>query len=196
MEWEQFDITNLTADEYKKWYNLLNSKKKTKTDSFRFENDKKRTVAGEMLARKMISEKCSIPPESIVFDQDKNGKPFAVNADIHFNISHSENTVVCVIEDESVGIDIEYIRPVDLKTAKRFCKNEELAYIFGKIPNESDFIFTENHEILSRFFEVWTGKESIVKCSGAGISEIQNVNFSDCTQKYITDEYVISIKTT
>lgn len=92
--------------------------RKLRVDRFHFEDDKKRTVAGEMLARKAIKEWCKVDAESIVFDKKEYGKPFAAGLAVEFSISHSGNVVVCAVDDEPIGIDVEQIRPVDLAIAK------------------------------------------------------------------------------
>lgn len=69
MKWYKYDIRNLSAAEYDKWYSLMNEDKKRRVDRFRFGDDKKRTVAGEMLACKAIAEWCGVPEENIVFDK-------------------------------------------------------------------------------------------------------------------------------
>ena len=67
MKWYKYDIRELTDKEYYKWYSLMSVEKQHRVDRFRFEDDKKRTVAGEMLARKAISEWCSVNAEDVIF---------------------------------------------------------------------------------------------------------------------------------
>ena len=119
MKWYKYDIRDLTDTEYVKWYSLMDETKKQRVDRFHFYDDKKRTVAGEMLARKAIAEWCGVAPESITFETTKNGKPYAKNLTVEFNISHSDDMVVCAIDSKPIGIDIEKIRPINLKTAQR-----------------------------------------------------------------------------
>lgn len=165
MKLYKYDIRDLTDEEYAYWYSLMNADKRKRVDRFRIIDDKKRTVAGEMLARKAIAGWCSVEPESITFAIGVYGKPYAVDLDVEFNISHSGDMVVCAVDDKPVGIDIEQIRPIDLSIAKRVCTAKELIYIFGYKPTETDFVYTEDEEILTRFFEVWTKKEACYKCS-------------------------------
>lgn len=169
MKWYRYDIRELTETEYQKWYSLMSAEKKARVDRFRQPDDKKRTVAGEMLARKAIAQWCGVEAESIKFDTAEHGKPFAVGLDVEINISHSGNMVVCAVSDQPVGIDIELIRPVDLRTAKHFCTPEDLEYLFGHTPSEEEFIKTEEEAILHRFFQIWTVKEAYCKWSGIGI---------------------------
>lgn len=195
MKWYKFDIRNLTDEEYAYWYSLMNVDKRHRVDRFRVIDDKKRTVSGEMLARKAIAEWSGVEPESITFAIGEYGKPYAVDLNVEFNISHSGDMVVCAVDDKPVGIDIEQIRPIDLSVAKRVCTEEELLYIFGHKPTVADFIYTEDEDILTRFFEVWTKQEATEKFVGTGIINFTKDN-KCCIQFFILEKFMITICTT
>lgn len=195
MKWYKYDIRDLSEAEYSKWFFLMNEEKQRKVNRFRFEDDKKRTVAGEMLARKAIAGWCNISAEEIVFGTHENGKPFAEHFDVEFNISHSGNIVVCAVDDKPIGIDVEQIRPVNLKIAKRIYTQDELFYLFGFNPAEADFSISPDNEMLKRFFELWTAKEANLKYIGTGITDnlkTLSVN-SEKTEKEFFEDYVITI---
>ncbi len=193
MKWYKYDIRELTDAEYNKWYSLMSDDKQQRVDRFRFVDDKKRTVAGEMLARKAIAEWCGVTYESITFGTKEHGKPYAKDLGVEFNISHSGDMVVCAVDDKPVGIDIEQIRPIDLTVAKRICTDEELLYLFGRTPTEQDFAYTTDTETLTHFFELWTAKEAYSKCKGCGISNLDNIQFNLINNKNIEQEYVVAI---
>lgn len=193
MKLYKYDIRDLSRVEYNKWYSLMSQEKQQRVDRFRLEDDKKRTVAGEMLARKAISEWCNVSAESIKFDKNEYGKPFAVGLAVEFNISHSGDYVVCAVDDKPVGIDVEKIRPIDLSVAKHICTEEELIYLFGHIPCDNEFCYTSDEIVLVRFFELWTKKEACEKCIGNGLlkSELLSDNvgyYSDI------DGYIVCVK--
>ena len=192
MKWYKYDIRDLTDTEYNKWYSLMSNDKQCRVDRFHFVDDKKRTVAGEMLARKAIAEWCGIAPESISFGIKEHGKPYAKDLTVEFNISHSGDMVVCAVDNNPIGIDIEQIRPIDLTVAKRICTDEELLYLFGHMPTEQDFTYTTDTEILTRFFELWTAKEAYGKYSGEGL--FSKVYGEDVTVNHINlKTYILSI---
>lgn len=194
MKWYKYDIRDLTDAEYNKWYSLMNEDKQQRVDRFRFDDDKKRTVAGEMLARKAISEWCDVAPENITFGIKEHGKLYAKDFDVEFNISHSGDMVVCAVDNKPIGIDIEQIRPIDLSVAKRICTDEELLYLFGHAPTDEDFKYTTDIEILTRFFELWTAKEAYVKCFGLGIANAKNIPVKTSRDVIKSKKFVISIK--
>ncbi len=177
MKCEKFDIRDLSDDEYFKWYSLMSKSKKERVDRFRFVEDKKRTVAGEMLARKMISEYCGVSPEAIAFEVAENGKPYAKGLNVHFNISHSGDFVVCAVDNNPVGIDIEKVRPIDYFVIKRVCSEQELNEINQLLDNKSETI--SNPTVLQKFFEIWTKKEATYKIGAANCSVIYDNLFSD-----------------
>ena len=195
MKWYKYDIRDLSESEYSKWFSLMNETKRRKVDRFHFEDDKKRSVAGEMLAKKAVAERCGMSAEDIILSAGENGKPYAENADVNFNISHSGNLVVCAVHDKPVGIDVEQLRSIELKVAKRVYTDDELFYLFGFHPAEEDFSSMPGEKMLRRFFDLWTAKEAYLKYTGEGIaSELKTLtaNSEKILREYYED-YVISV---
>lgn len=196
MKWFKYDIRDLTETEYEKWYSLMSRKKQNRGERFRYMEDKKRTVAGEMLARKAIAEKCGLLEENICFGESIYGKPFAVSQDIEFSISHSGNMVVCAINDKPIGIDIEKIRTMDLDVVRYICTEEELYFILEDSWNKSAFTKISDTAVLTRFLKIWTMKEAYVKCMGGKIADLQNLDVLNLTgqkQTFTLKNYIVSI---
>ena len=193
MKFYQYNLRDLSDENYIHYYSLMSEEKKRRVNRFRFEDDKKRTVVGEMLARKAISEWCGTAEESIVFEIAEYGKPYAKDLNVEFNISHSADMVVCVVDDNPVGVDIEKIRPVDLNTAKRIFNDEEVHYIFECIPDTEDYNHYLNDTVLQRFFELWTKKEAYGKLLGVGLFTESNADVDLITS--IENGYCISVAT-
>lgn len=96
---------------------------------------------------------------SFEFDKiikDNYGKPFMLDSNFNFNISHSGNTVVCVFSKQEIGIDIEEINDIDYSLFENVFSSHEFAEI--------------NREGLNKFYEFWTKKESVIKAIGKGMS--------------------------
>lgn len=196
MKWYKYNIQDLSTAEYKKWYSLMSLEKKQRVDRFRFTDDKKRTVMGEMLARKAIAEWCHVSVEEIQFGLSEYGKPFAIGLDVEFNISHSGNMVVCAVDNKPVGIDIEQIRPMDLNVARRICTEKEIAYIFADNLREDEFCKITDFKILTRFFEVWTLKEAYGKYIGTGMMDLKKLkkkNVWEWGKTFLCDNYIVGI---
>lgn len=141
----------------------MDETRKAEMLSLASDEKKSQKIAADLLCRKMIADECSISEEEITFSKTEKGKPFAVNANIFFSISHSKNTVVCAVSDKEIGVDIEEIRSIRLKAAEKFACESELEYIGNDI---------------TRFFEIWTLKEAFFKCRGSGLgADIKSVSF-------------------
>lgn len=189
----KYNVTDLTQEQYDNWYWILSEQKRQKIDNLRFDKDKKLSVVSDMLIRRAVSEFCGVEPGYIIIKTKDGGKPYAENLNVEFNASHSGEMVVCVVSDKPVGIDIEQIRPVNLKVARRVCSDYELEYIFGHIPKEQEFVTTDDTEVLKRFFEVWTSREAYVKFKGTGIKDIRTDFDKAFISSFCFENYVVSV---
>jgi 4'-phosphopantetheinyl transferase len=89
-----------------------------------------------------------------------NGKPYFKNSrNLHFNISHSGNLILCAISDNApIGVDVEKIKPKILDHFKSYFTDQEWHDI------------TINDNSVKRFHELWTRKEALIKADGRGLS--------------------------
>ena len=171
------DINDISPEEYTKSYSNMSESRRAKVDRLKNEIHKKCTLAGELLAKQLLSEISGKSFESLTFYADKYGKLHSeTTPDLHFNISHSRNMVAVAICHNPVGIDIEVFHPVSARLSRKFCSFDELCYIFGKTPTDEDFEKDLCPQSLIKFFEIWTIKEACFKCIGTGITEFSKVN--------------------
>lgn len=186
---ELLDINSISDNEYSRYYSLMSREKKARVDAFRFIADKKRNVCGEILSRRMISSFCSIPAEDLIFETDSRGKPFAVNAEAEFSISHSGDLVICSVEKYPTGADIEKKRRVEDRLIDYVCTDAERLYVYGT--GGSD-------ERALRFLEIWTAKEAYFKCIGTGITDLKSIcvlddDIKSKTRTFQIGDYTVSI---
>lgn len=93
-----------------------------------------------------------------------HGKPFwKPEEGIYFNVSNTKGLVVCAVARCEVGVDGERIRQVKLPVIRRCCSPREQCYILGKGEERMDW------PVFSRFFQIWTLKESYIKMTGEGM---------------------------
>ncbi|MBQ3005068.1 MAG: 4'-phosphopantetheinyl transferase superfamily protein [Clostridia bacterium] len=174
MKLYSFDIRNFTDELFLSAYNTLPDDKKMSVDRCKVDKVKKLRTAGDMLLKKAMTEKGVADFE--IYKNSK-GKPYIKNSPYYFNVSHSEDIAICGISESEIGVDIEKVRKVNLKTATRFATEKELFYIFGKSPCDDDY-YSDTTEIYERFFEIWTLKEAYFKKLGLGIStDLKSVEF-------------------
>ena len=96
--------------------------------------------------------------------------------DIYFNISHSENLVVCALSKTgAIGIDVEKEKPVNLEDFKPWFTVKEWTDM-SKSPSP-----------IQQFFWYWTRKESIIKALGVNLSYLNQIEL-DATQKLFIDK--------
>lgn len=133
-------------------------------------DEKKRCFFSELLLRIGLCKDFGIKNENIKITRDMYGKPkLDEKYHIYYNISHSDDWVVCIISNQKVGIDIEKIRPI---------ASDKL---IDKILTVSEKECVNDKKEL-KFFEYWTLKEAYSKQIGKGLSiGFKNINFGDIT---------------
>nr|WP_157264645.1 4'-phosphopantetheinyl transferase superfamily protein [Bacillus cereus] len=124
--------------------------------------DKHRSLLAELLIRFLIQNDLNIKNEQINIKIDQYGKPYLNSAlDFHFNISHSGDWIVCVIDKTCVGIDVQEILPI------------EFIDIVQNFFTKTDYTFITHgdvHNQLKRFYRIWALKESYIKADGRGLA--------------------------
>lgn len=123
--------------------------------------DRQRCLLGDVLARYAICGSLGVKNEQLIFQYSEHGKPFLIEPGrIDFNVSHSGDWVVCAVNDNPVGIDVEIIKPIDLSIAKKFFSKNEYYSLMN----------IDEHMRLKYFYMLWTLKESYIKAIGKGLS--------------------------
>ena len=153
--------SELNEDLYQILINKTSTDKRNKIQKFARRDDKLRCLYADLLTRYILIRYLGFKNDAISFIYSSYGKPFIDGLkDVHFNISHSGEWVVCAIDEKPVGIDIEYIAPVNLEIAETYFSNSEKEQLFA----------LKQSEQLHFFYELWTFKESYLKLIGEGLS--------------------------
>lgn len=154
-------ILNIEKNKFNELCLYVDKSKRFAIDKYINNKDKVRTLLGEVLIRTIISKKLNINNDFIQFEQNEFGKPYLKgNPYFNFNISHSGDYVACGIDCSAIGIDIEEISDIKyVEIARRFFEKNEFNYVIkGNL-----------YTALGRFYEIWTLKESYIKCCGQGL---------------------------
>lgn len=139
---------------------LLPIWRREKALKFRFLIDKVLCTKAYLLLKQGLYQGYGIK-ENPTFDYINNNKPVLKEfPDIHFNLSHCKKGILCVIDDQPVGCDIEAI-PTKLNMSLcKYCHHEqEVAHIL------------ESTQPTMAFTELWTRKEAFVKLIGTGLND-------------------------
>lgn len=130
---------------------------------FKNTNDKKRSLLGEVLCRKCLGEKLTLPSSNIEIIKTEKGKPYLSenHPELFFNISHSGDWVVVALSSGEIGIDVEKIKKPAYRIAERYFSTSELDALNSlKDQEKADF-----------FYDLWTLKESYLKLLGKGLTK-------------------------
>ncbi|MDH6250818.1 4'-phosphopantetheinyl transferase [Chryseobacterium sp. H1D6B] len=95
-----------------------------------------------------------------LYKKDSFSKPYVEGSEFDFSVSHSKNLITaCLSANGKCGIDIEFIKPLDIEIYNDFLHPQEIKYI-GSHQNPQ-----------TAFYEIWVKKEASLKASGFGISK-------------------------
>ncbi len=142
------------------YLNKISEERREKVKKYVRPLDQKRCILGEVLLRYILKLHYRMDSSDISFQYNKYGKPMlSKHMGIHFNISHSDEWILCGVSDAPIGIDVEGGMKDVLPIAKRFFTEDENKYINSKLLcNQYD-----------AFYKIWTLKESYIKCVGKGL---------------------------
>ena len=188
------NIGEFSEAQYDDEYAKLTDTDKNRIDKLKSNDSKHRTLAGRMLARKAVAQLTCCDGDKLEFCIDDRGKPYIKDSEVFFSISHCDEWVVCAASSKPIGADIERIRPVSVKFAKRVCTENELKYVV----DENVAFDILDDRLTEKFFEVWTLKEAYFKLIGTGITDLKSIDtLSDIPHKYTQrmNEYLISVVT-
>ncbi len=183
MIWANATLTDFSNNEYQTAYAALSPSRRAHVDRFGTEHRRRQSLAGEILAKRLLVDYTGIAPENIALHVDAAGKPFVEIDDLFLSIAHRGDIVVCAVDKTPIGIDVEDIKPIDLKLVKRVCTPQEAIFVFGHVPTDTDLTYTERVDILTRFYEIWTAKEAYVKMIGHTIAHFNELPVLSCNRQ-------------
>ncbi len=155
---------NYSRQKIEKMLMMISPEEKERFFKFKFKKDAHLYLFGKILTRKIIGRMAKKNPIEIVFVKNKFGKPrlkYPPIKNFYFNLSHSGKYAVLVLSEKPVGVDIEEIRPIDIKLlSAQLHKKEQDELNSCKNPRKQ----TE------KFFTIWTLKEAYAKAMGRRLS--------------------------
>lgn len=148
-------------EEIKELMDVISEERKDRIGKFYFLKDRVYSLLAEVILRYALEEKYNIKRNQVKFQYTKYGKPILEGYEnIHFNISHSGDWVICGVADCQIGIDVEQEKDRKMTIVKDFFSEDEL-----KLWN-SHLEFNRK----KLFYRIWTLKESYTKNIGQGLS--------------------------
>ena len=146
----------------KEYLDDLSDYRRKKAEKLKSENGKALSLGVGYLLKTALGD-YGLNEKELEYGFSENGKPYLLDyPEICFNLSHSHSRVMCAIsKDIKLGCDVELVRSGKEKVAKRF---------FTEYENKKISEAADEEERARRFFEIWTLKESFIKCTGEGIA--------------------------
>lgn len=145
----------------------------------------KLSVCSEILLREALCAELQVSSRALKFRKTELGKPYLEDFPIKFSLSHTQSAVAVAVAGQEVGVDVEKLRPANLKIAERHFSEDEKAFLFASKNKDADF------------FMLWTRKEAYLKRIGKGLT-LPLSSFSVLKEKeqyrtYFRNGYVISL---
>lgn len=132
---------------------------------------KKHYITVRIALRQILEDCLNQTTDSISIAKTAHGKPYLPDyPDIHFNISHSADTLLIAISKiGAVGVDIEQARP----QRRDFSGLVEKCFAASEIDYWKEL---PDPEKATEFYRFWTRKEAFVKAVGRGLA----LGLSEC----------------
>ena len=184
MVWKVQKAEDFSRAELEHCFGLLPTERQKKIRSLPHPNRQRESLCAEWLVRTMLEEYTGRPAESFPILRAPHGKPYTPDGP-EFNLSHSGKWLVCAVGDQPLGVDIEAIKPRNLRIAERFFTQRE-----------QEFLAPDQEDALLRFLQIWTAKEAYFKALGTGITDLKSVCYFDLLphlQQMVTKDYVLTI---
>lgn len=155
--------------------NDLSKERAVRVHKYYFEKDKIRCIIAETLLRYILKKQFGIDNSQIKFKYSQYGKPFlAFDENIHFNLSHSGDWVVCAVDTYPIGVDVEKKKELYSTDVYSFFSKKEIELLHD----------TSKDEQMDLFYRIWTLKESFVKAIGQGLNySFDKFAFDFCDNK-------------
>lgn len=142
---------------------LLDEDEISRANKFVFEENRRDFIVAHALKRSVIANLVQVSdPSKLRFSRSESGKPYLLDSNVHFNISHSSGITALALSAETpCSVDVESHRQI-----------HDLALLIEKA-----MTFQEQQAIkdsscqLKSFFDKWVIKEAFLKLSGIGLAQ-------------------------
>jgi 4'-phosphopantetheinyl transferase len=133
-----------------------------------FAQEQLRYSVGRGLLRQILAAYLKLEPAELAFRYGPHGKPALANGRasefLQFNLSHSGSLAIYAVAwRRNLGVDVEEMA--------RLPEADEIANTFFTEADKLSFHQASAQEKHAIFFDIWTRKEAISKCSGLGIAD-------------------------
>jgi 4'-phosphopantetheinyl transferase len=153
----------LEAEDLERLTGMLNDSERQKAQAFKLPLMRDRYIAVRVLLRRTLACYLRTDPADLEFEIGEHGKPRLACGSLHFNLSHSGDSLIIAVADfPNIGVDIETIKPrTSLESIASRCFSDREFERWQPLPAA---------EQTETFYRLWTKKEPFVKAVGRGIA--------------------------
>jgi 4'-phosphopantetheinyl transferase len=141
---------------------FLCAEERSRAERYRLEAPLQQFVRVRALLRCLLGQYLQQAPQEIQFCYSAHGKPalmgFGPSRSLSFNLSHSGGVALFAVAQEPVGIDLEWINPQ--------IRGDAIARRRFSAPEQAELSRLSPSERQTRFFQLWTRKEALIKLFG------------------------------
>lgn len=141
-------------EKFEKYLSQVCLKRQQKINRYKQSAAKRLSLGAWLMLLEGLKTK-NLDVNSLVIEENINGKPFIKNASISFNLSHSGNFAVCAFSDKEIGIDLQKVEKLNKDISSTYFSKEEDQWIKQSIDQ------------IKMFTIVWSLKESLAKAKGS-----------------------------
>ena len=151
---------DVTAQELERDLALLPEWRRKAVLAYKFHIDRVLSAKAYLLLAQAVDEVWGIT-DALQFDLSEHGKPsLHRHPEVYFNLSHCKQGVMCVVDEQPVGCDIEgIVKDVKLDLC-HYCMSDD----------ETDRILAASDPRVE-FTRLWTMKEAVLKLTGDGLNK-------------------------
>ncbi len=144
---------------FERYFAMLPTERRNKVLSYRSVIDRNLSLLSYVLLLQGLEKYYGVASlKELRLAYNKYGKPYLIDyPDLHFNISHCHEVVVCAFANRPIGVDVEGLITYDETLLQKVANIEE----YHAITNSKDPRLA--------FTMLWTKKESYMKMRGIGL---------------------------
>lgn len=145
-------LDGVSPGEWDPLYAQMDPLRQARCDRYVRQRDARRCILADALARRAVSALSGLEPGAVSFARHPGGKPYVPGVEVHFNLSHSGDLVLCAAAPFPVGADLQQERPLSPALVRRMAR--------AGFPGGSE----------ADFFRWWVHQEAVGKLTGQGLS--------------------------
>lgn len=152
-------LSNITEESLQQRLSSLPLWRREQALRYKHLSGRRECTMSYLLLFEMLKDEYGIntPPH---FTIGEHGKPsLNEHPNIHFNLSHCKEAVICAIADEPIGVDIECERKITPSLIRYTMNDDEIRQI------------EQSNNPTATFLQFWTAKEAVFKLTGSGITD-------------------------